>query len=317
MRYERLLFDLDDTLLDFLASQERARRLIHAKFYSRIAFARFDSTFEEINQALWRRVGAAEDPLQPKGVGRLRFPLPNRSLGVEADAGLVAIEYEQALGLTAEWLPGVRAVIEFLHRRHYVLGIVTNGLVRMQEMKYKRHQLDRWFRCFVISDAVGYSKPDRRIFETALTRISRTERVDVASIDLSSVLMVGDSLSSDGRGANRMGISFCFVNPSGIKETRGVSVQHNIASVADLPTVLGLREEFDAFLSRGCVDTPLIRFSLFPSLSLLGRSRGFSSSALPPVISLLWEEAHRRTSGDSRFETYRRRLQVQLDKSYG
>lgn len=56
---------------------------------------------------------------------------------------------------------------------------------------------------FVLSFEVGAVKPDRRIFETALTRLG---------VDASDTLMVGDSEENDG-GAQALGIGFALVDP--------------------------------------------------------------------------------------------------------
>ncbi len=57
----------------------------------------------------------------------------------------------------------------------------------------------------VISEEVGWAKPDPKIFHHTL---------DLLHIQASETLMIGDSLSSDGEGARRVGMPFAWYNPS-------------------------------------------------------------------------------------------------------
>jgi FMN phosphatase YigB (HAD superfamily) len=55
-----------------------------------------------------------------------------------------------------------------------------------------------------VSEAIGYSKPDPKIFEAALSKMGHSEK--------KSVLMIGDSIKADIQGAQSAGIDTCWVN---------------------------------------------------------------------------------------------------------
>ena len=77
--------------------------------------------------------------------------------------------------------------IHFLHhiKKHFEVGIITNGSSQRQRAKIINTNLNNYFDTIIISEEVGLSKPDKRIFELALNKL------DVQPED---VLFVGDDL---------------------------------------------------------------------------------------------------------------------------
>lgn len=243
--YDIILFDLDDTLLDFSRSESLSLKNIHMEFYSSVDLEAFEQCYKEINTALWARVGALQNPLKPGDIKLMRFEQMNSKLGCAVEAKKVATVYEASLGENAHWYPGAMAMVDFLHQKGHILGIVTNGLVGVQTRKYDRHQLGNWFDCYIISDAVGHAKPQRDIFDCALKEISMKRNQSGDSLMSSSMLMVGDTLLSDGHGAMQFGIDFCFINHKQVVNTApDLVIKHEIHLVTELPNILGYKEEF-------------------------------------------------------------------------
>jgi putative hydrolase of the HAD superfamily len=79
----------------------------------------------------------------------------------------------------------------------WVPVIVTNGALRQQEAKIKGTGLDRYVADWVISEDVGVSKPNPRIFALAAQRVR---------MRLQSAWVVGDSPEADIAGAVAMGL---------------------------------------------------------------------------------------------------------------
>jgi FMN phosphatase YigB (HAD superfamily) len=84
--------------------------------------------------------------------------------------------------------------------------VITNGIARVQHRRLARSGLTDFFAAIVISGEVGIAKPDRRIFDETLTRLGNPAR--------ERVLMVGDSLTSDIRGAVDSRIDACWLRPA-------------------------------------------------------------------------------------------------------
>jgi 2-haloacid dehalogenase len=103
--------------------------------------------------------------------------------------------------------------------------------------------LDKWFHAFIVSETVGLTKPHKQIFDLAIATLK-------PETELSSVLMVGDSLSHDGHGAKNAGIHFCFVTGDSKplhSPQNEIPITYSITSVAELPYVLGYTEEYNDF----------------------------------------------------------------------
>lgn len=79
----------------------------------------------------------------------------------------------------------------------YSLALVTNGASCLQREKLQSADLEKYFETVVVSADIGYGKPDRRIFEVALTEMNVAPH---------EALMVGDSPTKDIEGAKAMGI---------------------------------------------------------------------------------------------------------------
>ncbi len=230
MSYQGILFDLDDTLIDFKASETSALALVYESFYR--AFAEkeaFNSRFHQINQSLWKAVESTQLP-----VGQLRlkrFQLLSEALGASMEAERVAAFYENELGTTARWIPGTAEALSLLERR-YRLGIVTNGITHIQKAKYHHLSLGRWFQSFVISEEVATSKPQKEIFDIALMELKTAP---------AHTLMVGDSLTSDYLGSLNAGMDFCWINAKALPLPAHLPApRFTLQSVAELPSLLAI-----------------------------------------------------------------------------
>lgn len=96
--------------------------------------------------------------------------------------------------------------ITFIHRikQQVKVGIITNGSVERQKAKIAYTNLDRCFDTVIISEEVGFSKPDKRIFEMALKRLD---------VNPEETLFVGDDLEKDIDGCQQAHIKGIWFNP--------------------------------------------------------------------------------------------------------
>lgn len=132
MPYQVILFDLDDTLIDFAYSQQMGLKSIYEKYYSFIDRSFFERLYIEINTRLWAQVGATTNALMPSEVRVLRFIRLNQMISSTSSAEEIAEEYDINICLHTRWLPKVKTAVEFLHKKGHILGIITNGFVKVQ-----------------------------------------------------------------------------------------------------------------------------------------------------------------------------------------
>jgi YjjG family noncanonical pyrimidine nucleotidase len=199
--YQALLFDLDNTLIDFTRSEELSLQGIHENFFGEYMEAdNFKNNYHAINKALWRQVEAGR--LKTADVKHERFRLLIKELRSAHDYREVAEHYENGLVEHVDWYPGVKELLTDL-KENFQLGIVTNGLSSVQQAKYINLKIHELCECYVISELVGIAKPDKAIFDIALQQLNSHAH---------HTLMVGDSLVSDYAGAINARMDFCWIN---------------------------------------------------------------------------------------------------------
>lgn len=227
--YKAILFDLDDTLVDFRQAERQSLALVFEAFFEKyISKAEFDAAYHGINKSLW---SAFEQGQLPLGViGKNRFEMISQQLGAQIHIDDIAEYHETKLGELSDWLPGAEEAILRLHQ-HYKIGIVTNGFTRVQRLKYKKLCVGEWCKSYIISEEVGSFKPDKAIFMTALNEIKESPK---------DVLMVGDSINSDFKGALNAGLDFCWVNVDSKEHPEGLPIpKYVVRSVTELLVLLG------------------------------------------------------------------------------
>jgi len=114
------------------------------------------------------------------------------------------VKDDRGTTLCAELIPGMaEALCQFKTLGHR-LALVADARPDTPPNVLRRHGLYDLFDAFAVSEVVGASKPDPRIFCAALDALSITAR------DYSRVVMVGNNLERDVVGANRLGLISVF-----------------------------------------------------------------------------------------------------------
>lgn len=110
------------------------------------------------------------------------------------------IKDAQEVVLQAELIPGAADLIRALKARGYPVALVADGPAGSFRNIFSQHHLSHYFDVLAISGEVGVSKPDARMFHHALQQLA----IDPA--DYGRVIMVGNNLERDIKGANALGI---------------------------------------------------------------------------------------------------------------
>lgn len=113
-------------------------------------------------------------------------------------------EYQTVL--KADIIPGADIMIKALAKKGYTLAIVADGLAQSFDNLLKQHELIEYFSTLIYSENIGICKPDSRMFEAAIEALNLTEE------DYKRIIMVGNNLSRDVKGANDMGIKSVFLD---------------------------------------------------------------------------------------------------------
>jgi putative hydrolase of the HAD superfamily len=110
------------------------------------------------------------------------------------------VKDETLTTLRAELIPGAGETVKELYRRGYALALVADGRPGTYANVLKQHGLHDLFTVFAISELVGVEKPDKRMFVHAL------DQLGIEPADYARVIMVGNRLDRDVRGANDLGM---------------------------------------------------------------------------------------------------------------
>lgn len=97
---------------------------------------------------------------------------------------------------------GVIEAIKMLKEEGFKLGLVSNGKSPFQERNFKALGISDLFDSIIVSEAVGYRKPQKEIFKLAC------KELEVAS---KQTVFVGDNPASDIDGANNAGMFTVFI----------------------------------------------------------------------------------------------------------
>jgi len=202
VRHQLFLFDLDDTLLDFRASEQLSFvRTMSALGYDGAIEPVFQE-YQAINVALWR---SFERGLVDKDFLKVeRFRQTFAMHGLALDPNAASKLYLDALPETVVLVEGALEVCAALSQ-HGEIGIVTNGVEHIQQRRIASSGLGAFLSFVATSEACGYAKPDVRIFDYA----AGMARGFVPE----ATIIVGDRLDADILGANRFGIDSCWFNP--------------------------------------------------------------------------------------------------------
>ena len=202
MKYEILLFDADNTVLDFDKSEEQALQR---------AFAEVGLQFNQHVLQVYRKNNIYQWQLFEQGKLSKPQVLINRFVETFKELGLlqkgverVADLYEEYLKLGFFIVPHAVEVLEQLQHTHK-LYVVSNGVAQIQNSRMKGSGLEKYFIARFVSEEVGYPKPQVEYFDYCFKHID--------GFDRAKTLIIGDSLTSDIQGGVNAAIDTCWFNP--------------------------------------------------------------------------------------------------------
>ncbi|MBN1646967.1 MAG: YjjG family noncanonical pyrimidine nucleotidase [Spirochaetales bacterium] len=219
--------DADDTLFDFHKASAFALESVFTALslpYSGEA----RELYEQINAGVWLEF--EQGMISKEKLRTERFRRFFTASGFQADCAKAAELYIEALAQTAFFIPGSLQLLKDISVLPVV--IVTNGIAFVQESRFARAGILEYCAGYVISEKAGCAKPDPGIFEAAMQYVNGCGKADI--------IMVGDSLTSDIRGALNAGIASCWYNPAGILNTSPFTPDYEISNLMELKGIIGL-----------------------------------------------------------------------------
>lgn len=225
MNIEFLFLDLDDTVLDFQATERKSI----ARLLECLGITPTDEIirrYHVINLEHWKRLERGE--ITRAQISN-RFDVLFAELGVAVSTPECERLYRQFLSEGTDVLPGAADALAQLQKK-YRLFAATNSTAVVQQGRLAHTGLGVYFEKRFISEEVGANKPDPLFFQRAFAQIP--------NFDKSKAMMVGDSLTSDIRGGINAGIQTCWINPRHLPVRGDIHPDHQIESICQLEALL-------------------------------------------------------------------------------
>ena len=226
-RFDILLWDVDGTLLDFIAAEKAAVQTLFREFGLGECTDEMVERYSRINKEYWERLERGE--LSKPEILVRRFADFFASEGLDASkAPEFNEQYQVRLGDTVVFCDDSYELLSSLRGRVKQYA-VSNGTVVAQTRKLRRSGFDRLLDGVFLSEELGYEKPAVEFFERVFAAIGEPDR--------ERVLIVGDSLTSDITGGSRAGIRTCWYNPKG---EPNLTAAHADYEIRDLHGILDI-----------------------------------------------------------------------------
>ncbi len=227
-KYTTVFWDLDQTLLDFDRSMEYALQAVFAQYGLKIN-EEMTARYSVINRSYWLRLESGELSKEQVTVGRFRTFFEELGITHVSPEELNA-DYQRELGSVFFFMEGAKELVALLKERGYRQYVVTNGVNATQANKMRLSGLDRIMDGVFVSELMGYPKPRKEFFDGCFAALS--------DVDRNKCILVGDSLTSDMRGAENAGITSCWFNPEKQEKDVDVRTDYEIRRLEELIPIL-------------------------------------------------------------------------------
>lgn len=216
-RYTHVIFDADDTLLNYRADERDAFfRLFSALGVS--PSPALLSYCNDVSEKIWTETGlydVSSPRIQREYHALYRSHVERIFEEIFSFCSKQNVTFSKAISPAeardlflkeletgGNYVDGAEETLCTLHSRGYIVSVATNGLAAIQLGRTKpfRSVVSHLF----VSESLGAIKPAARFFELLLKELNAKKE---------DCFFVGDSLSSDVTGAKNAGIDCCYFNP--------------------------------------------------------------------------------------------------------
>ncbi len=225
---QTILWDVDATLLDFHAAEKAAILKLFRQFHLGECTEEMLQRYANINRGYWERLERGELTRDQVLVGRFQEFFEKEELDVSA-APAFNEAYQSNLGDTIVYRDDSYHIIKSL-RGKVKQYVVSNGTIVAQEKKLRLSGLGKLMDGVFLSEELGVEKPNKAFFDKVFK--------EIGDMDRDTVLIVGDSLTSDIRGGNNAGIRTCWYNPGHAALIEGVHVDYEITDLHEVYDLL-------------------------------------------------------------------------------
>lgn len=220
-----VFIDIDDTLLDFTKCANDAIKSACNKFGVPYTTTLVD-TFHPINLDLWHRLEKKE--VTKEKLFDTRFQIVFDKLGIKADGIAFETAFRENFHESAILVDGARDLLEYL-RSKYKVYVASNASMHQQTNRMKRAELDGYIDGYFVSEEIGFPKPQKEFFDACFKALPDVKPQDV--------VMIGDSLSADIKGACEYGLKTIWYNHRN-EPTSNVKCDYIVSRLSEVKNIL-------------------------------------------------------------------------------
>ena len=214
-----MLFDLDDTLLDRDKAVDKLFSIILEKFYEDVKQHAVKNDMLQKFKEYDKKSYGHSDKIMVLESFFDEFP-PKYRLPRNYIQDFWNNNFPKCFSIDQNTINILNTI-----KMHVKVGIITNGSTQRQKAKIINTNLNSCFDTIIISEEVGFSKPDKRIFELALNKLN---------VQPEDVLFVGDDIEKDIAGCQNANIKGIWFNPHMIKNNTEIKPYAEINSLDSL-----------------------------------------------------------------------------------
>ncbi len=229
-RYKFVLWDIDDTLVDFKASESVALHSCFGEFGVDLTDEDI-AVYSKINHDYWKLLEQGKVVKSEMLVQRFTDFIAYINQP-HVDGAVMNENYQLALGdHVVMFEDGLEICRELKgQKKQYA---VTNGTIVAQQKKLRNTGLIDIFDGVFISDEVGYQKPDIRFFDHCFLNIPDFKKEEA--------IIIGDSPTSDMKGGNLADLDCCWFNPRQVERPQDLKLDYEITRLSELREILEMK----------------------------------------------------------------------------
>lgn len=224
-----ILWDVDNTLLDFHAAESAAIKSLFREFGFGECPDEKVKRYAAINMSFWERLERNELTKDRVLVGRFEQFFEEEGID-PSHAPRFNELYQLRLGDTIVYRDDSINIVRALKGR-VLQYVISNGTVVAQTKKLRLSGLGELMDGIFLSERIGVEKPNIGFFSPVFEAVPAKP---------SEMLIVGDSLTSDIKGGNNAGIPTCWYNPFAKTAPEGYAIDHEIRDLHEVFALPGM-----------------------------------------------------------------------------
>lgn len=226
MKYKFLLFDLDNTILNFDKSEEIALRKT-LKQHKIKPTSRMISYYRNINESLWKSF--EQGHIAKEEIVKLRFKTFFDLFNFNFDSSSFNNIYVNNLKKESHTIKGAKKLLKKLSQ-DFDIYIVTNGVKEIAESRIELSGLSPYINKTFVSEVIGSNKPKLSYYQYVFNNIPNFEK--------DKAITIGDSLSSDILGGNNANIKTVWFNYINQEINPNILADYEISKLKQLYKIL-------------------------------------------------------------------------------